>query len=293
MKPPSRETLGMALGLVGVTIFGGTLPATRLAVAGLDPFFTAVGRAAVAGILSAAILLLLRRRRPTRAQVRVMIQGTGFLVIGFPWLMALSLQTVPVAHGSVVLGILPLSTAAAASLLLGERPSLRFWVFAVLGTAVVVVFALRDGGGHVAVGDVYMLAAALCSSVGYVYSGHLSRQMPGWEVICWILVLALPVTLPASLWLLPSDIAAVPASAWAGFAYVALFSMFIGFFAWNAGLAMGGVARVSQVQLVQTFISIALSAMVNGERIDPVTIAAAFLVVAIVALGRSARVRPR
>lgn len=289
----SRETLGMWLGIAGVTIFGGTLPATRLAVAGLDPVFTAVGRAAAAGLLSAAILALLRRRRPTMRQAGVMLLAASALVIGFPALMALSLQTVPAAHGGVVLGILPLTTAAAASLILGERPSPSFWLFAVLGTAIVVVFALRDGGGTVAVGDIHMFAAAICASVGYVYSGDLSREMPGWEVICWILVLSLPVTLPATLWLLPADLSAVPASAWAGFAYVSLFSMFIGFFAWNAGLALGGVARVSQVQLLQTFITLALSAVVNGEHIDPATIVAAVAVVAIVALGRKARVGAR
>jgi drug/metabolite transporter (DMT)-like permease len=289
----SRETLGMWLGFVGVVLFGGTLPATRLAVAGLDPLFITVGRAAVAGVLSAAILVLLRRRLPIPSQLRTMALAGSMITIGFPWLMALSLQTVPASHGGVVLGILPLTTAAAASLILGERPSLRFWLFAVLGTVVVVVFALRDGGGHVAIGDLYMFAAAICASVGYVYSGRLARDMPGWEVICWILVLALPVMLPLALWTMPADVFTVPASAWAGFGYVALFSMFLGFFAWNAGMAMGGVARVSQVQLLQTFVTLALSAIVNGEHIDPVTIVAALAVVGIVALGRKARIQPR
>ncbi|QJP15638.1 DMT family transporter [Starkeya sp. ORNL1] len=289
----SRETLGMWLGLLGVVLFGGTLPATRLAVVGLDPLFITVGRAAVAGVLSAGILLLLRRRLPIPSQLRTMALAGSMITIGFPWLMALSLQTVPASHGGVVLGILPLTTAAAASLILGERPSLRFWLFAVLGTAVVIVFALRDGGGHVAIGDLYMFAAAICASVGYVYSGRLARDMPGWEVICWILVLALPVMLPLALWTMPADVSAVPASAWAGFGYVALFSMFLGFFAWNAGMAMGGVARVSQVQLLQTFVTLALSALVNGEHIDPVTIVAALAVVGIVAIGRKARIQPR
>jgi len=290
MNGLSRETQGMWLGFIGVVIFGATVPATRLAVVALDPFFTSFGRAAVAGVLSAMILLLMRRPWPTASQLRLMAVIVIVMVIGFASLMALSLQTVPASHGGVVLGILPLSTAAAASVLLGERPSLRFWFFALLGTVVVVAFALRDSGGAIEIGDIYMFAAAILSSIGYVYSGHLSKQMPGWEVICWILVVGLPITLPASLLFIPADPAAVPTSAWLGFAYVSLFSMFIGFFAWNAGMAMGGVARVSQVQLLQTFVTLALSAWVNGEHIDPVTIGAAIAVVAIVAMGRSSRV---
>lgn len=289
---PSRETVGMWLGFVGVAIFAGTVPATRLAVAGLDPWFVTTGRAAVAGILSAIILLALRRPLPSWPQLRLMLVAAITMVFGFAGLMALSLQTVPASHGGVVLGVLPLSTAAAAALLLGERPSLRFWAFALAGTAVVVGFALRDSGGHLASGDIYMFAAAICSSIGYVYSGHLSKQMPGWEVICWIVVLVLPLTLPLSFLFAPHHPETVAASAWIGFAYVALFSMFIGFFAWNAGLAMGGVARVSQVQLFQTFITLGLSATINRETVDPATIAAAIAVVFIVALGRKTRIKP-
>src|SRR5690606_5084744 len=158
---------GMWLGFLGVVIFAATLPATRLAVVGLDPFFTSMGRAAVAGILSAAILLVMRRKWPTLPQLRLMVVIVISMVIGFASLMALSLQTVPAAHGGVVLGILPLSTVAAASILLGERPSLRFWFLALLGTVVVVAFALRGGGGTVAIGDVYMFASAILSSIGY------------------------------------------------------------------------------------------------------------------------------
>jgi drug/metabolite transporter (DMT)-like permease len=212
------------------------------------------------------------------------------IVIGYPILVSLSLQTVSASHGGVVLGALPMTTAFAACLMLGERPSARFWIFALLGTALVVAFALRNSEGHFSIGDIYMFAAAILTSIGYVHSAELSRQMPGWEVICWMLVLALPVTLPWGLWLMPSDFSVVPAAAWWAFAYVSIFSMLIGFFAWNAGLAMGSVARVSQVQLVQTFVTLGLSALVNDEHIDVVTILAAIVIVAIVALGSSARV---
>jgi drug/metabolite transporter (DMT)-like permease len=266
------------------------LPATRLAVAGLDPLFITTGRAAASGLLAAALLVLLRRRWPGARQIRMMVLCIITLVFGFPGLMALAMVTVPASHGGVVLGILPLTTAAAASLILGERPSLRFWLLAILGTTVVVAFALRDSGGTIAIGDVYLFLAAVSTSIGYVFSADLSREMPGWEVISWILALALPVTLPLAVWLWPANPGAVPASAWVAFAYVSVFSMFIGFFAWNAGLVMGGVARVSQVQLLQTFVTLGLSAVINGEHVGPSTLAVAALVVAIVAAGRNARI---
>lgn len=286
----SRQTLGMALGFIGITIFGGTLPATRLAVEGLDPFFITVGRASASGLLSAALLLILRRHWPSMRQIRTMLICIVTLVLGFPGLMALAMLTVPASHGGVVLGILPLTTAAAASLILGERPSLRFWLLAGLGTTVVVAFALHDSGGEIAIGDVYLFLAAISTSIGYVFSADLSREMPGWEVISWILVLALPLTLPLAIWLWPANPGAVPTAAWVAFAYVSVFSMFVGFFAWNAGLVMGGVARVSQVQLLQTFVTLGLSAVINGEHVGPSTIAVAALVVAIVAAGRNARI---
>jgi drug/metabolite transporter (DMT)-like permease len=286
----SRQTLGMGLGFIGIAIFGGTLPATRLAVEGLDPFFITAGRAAASGLLSAALLLMLRRRWPSMRQIRTMLICIVTIVFGFPGLMALAMLTVPASHGGVVLGILPLTTAAAASVILGERPSLRFWLLAGLGTTVVVVFALRDSGGEIAIGDVYLFLAAISTSIGYVFSADLSHEMPGWEVISWILVLALPLTLPLAIWLWPTNPGAVSTAAWVAFAYVSVFSMFVGFFAWNAGLVMGGVARVSQVQLLQTFVTLGLSAVINGEHVGPSTIAAAALVVAIVAAGRNARI---
>lgn len=286
----SRQTLGMGLGFIGIAIFGGTLPATRLAVEGLDPFFITTGRAAASGLLSAALLLMLRRRWPNIRQIRTMLICIVTIVFGFPGLMALAMLTVPASHGGVVLGILPLTTAAAASVILGERPSLRFWLLAGLGTTVVVAFALRDSGGEIAIGDIYLFLAAISTSIGYVFSADLSHEMPGWEVISWILVLALPLTLPLAIWLWPANPGAVPTAAWVAFAYVSVFSMFVGFFAWNAGLVMGGVARVSQVQLLQTFVTLGLSAVINGEHVGPSTIAVAALVVAIVAAGRNARI---
>jgi drug/metabolite transporter (DMT)-like permease len=286
----TRETWGLLLGLLGVVMFAGTLPATRLAVVALDPWFVTMGRAALAGLLALTVLLVLRRPWPGSSSLRPMLLGTFCLVIGFPGFIGLAMKTVPAAHGGVVLGLMPLATAAFAALVLGERPSGRFWFFAALGALIVVGFSLRDGGGRLEIGDLYLLLAGALSSLGYVLSGRLARTMPGWEVISWMLVMALPFTLPMAWWLQPALPETVPFKAWAGFAYVTLFSQFLGFFAWNAGLAMGGVARVSQTQLMQTFVTLGIAAVVNDEVLDPVTVFAAIAVVAVVMFGRKAQV---
>jgi drug/metabolite transporter (DMT)-like permease len=288
----SRETLGLLLGLVGVVIFGGTLPFTRLAVEALDPWFVSAGRAALSGLLAAATLLALRRPKPDARDFRALALAAVCLVGGFPVFTALAMQSVPASHGGVVLGVLPLATAGVSALLDGERPSPAFWLAASAGAVLVVGFALRDGGGRFELGDLYLAGAVAASSLGYVLSGRLAqRGLSGWEVISWILVISLPVTIPLAVALAPSDPGAVPAGAWAGFAYVTVLSQYLGFFAWNAGLALGGIARVSQVQLLQTFVTLGIAASLNGERVDGPTWAAAIAVVGLVLVGRRAAVR--
>ena len=287
----SRETLGL-LGFVGVVIFGGALPFTRLAVEALDPWFVSAGRAALSGLLAATTLVALRRPRPDAGDLRSLALAALCLVGGFPVLTALAMQSVPASHGGVVLGVLPLATAAMSAFLGGERPSPAFWLAALAGAALVVGFALRDGGGRFERGDLYLAGAVAASSLGYVLSGRLAqRGLGGWEVISWILVISLPVTIPLTIALAPSDPGAVPARSWAGFAYVTVLSQYLGFFAWNAGLALGGIARVSQVQLLQTFVTLGIAAGLNGERVDAPTWAAAIAVVALVLVGRRAAVR--
>lgn len=289
--PRSREALGYLLGLIGVIIFGGTLPATRLAVASLDPWFVTFGRAAIAGVLSALVLLILRRKRPDRRQVRLILATAVMVTCGFPGFMGVAMTTVPAAHGGVVLGVLPLTTAALAALWNRQHASPAFWLLAVIGAAIVVGYSLRGGGGHLSIGDIYLFLAALCASLGYVISADLTRDMPGWEVICWVCLYALPVTVPLALWWMPADVAAVTLPSWLGFAYAALFSQFIGFFAWNAGLALGGVQGVSQIQLLQTFFTLGFAALINGEAIGWDTLAVAAVIVALLVLSRHPRVR--
>ena len=289
--PLSRDKLGLILGLIGVTIFAGSLPATRIAVATLDPWFLTAARAAIAGVASLLVLVALRRPLPPRATWLTLIAIAFALVLGFPILSALAMMSVPAAHGGVVLGILPLATSATAVLLAGERPSLGFWLAGLVGTALVIAFAMRHGTGALAAGDLVLVAAIAAAAIGYTLSGRLTRTMPGWEVISWACLLSLPVSAVATYALWPADIAVVPREAWIALGFVGMFSQFIAFFAWNAGLAIGGISRVGQVQLLQTFMIVALAALVNGETIDAETIVFAVAVVATVMIGRRMPVR--
>lgn len=283
----SRETLGLFLGFVGVCFFAGTLPFTHLAVAHLSPLFVTAGRAAVAGLLAGATLILLRKARPNGRQIGKLALVALCLVGGFPVFTALAMKTVPASHGGVVLGILPLATSAISALIAGERPSPAFWLAAVAGAALVTGFTLYEGGGSLGQGDLFLLAAAIASALGYVLSSKLVRSgFAGWEVISWVLVVALPVTVPLALWSMPETPLSVPAWSWIGFAYVALMSQYLGFFAWNAGLALGGIAHVSQVQLLQTFITLLIAAAINRE---PIGFSAWFVAAAVFVLVLLAR----
>ncbi len=285
----SRDTIGLLLGLVGVAIFGGTLPATRVAVAVFSPSFVACGRAALASLAAGLLLLMLRKPFP-RKDVPALFAAGVLLVFGFPICSSIAMQTVPASHGGVVLGILPLATSIFAALFMGERPSPLFWMFGVLGAFLVVAFAIGDNGMALTAGDLWLFAAAISASLGYVISGKLSQRMPGWEVICWSLVTTAPISVPVSIFIFdPAYRHASPAET-AAFLYLSFFSMFLGFFAWNIGLGMGGIARVSQVQLLQSFFTLAFSAALLGETIGPRTAIFALLVVGVVVLGRRARV---
>ena len=288
---PARETLGLLLGLLGVTIFAATLPMTRLAVGDLGPWFLTSGRAAGAGMIAAAVMALLRRPWPNARQMAQIALAALLLVGGFPGFTGIAMQTVPAAHAGVVIGFLPLATVLAAALIGGERPSAAFWACAVLGAALVAGFVLRQGAGSMSAGDALLLGAVISAALGYAISGKLSRQMPGWEVISWAVIIALPVTLPAAFWLAPAHPAAVPAASWAAFAYLAVMSMYLGFFAWNTGLAIGGVARVSQVQLLQPFLTIGFATLLVGEKLELETLAFAATIVGVIFVSRRLRVR--
>ena len=290
-RDPLAESKGLALGFVGVAVFSLTLPATRLAMADSDPVVFGLGRSLVAGAVAAAILLATRQRRPRGSDWRALALVAAGVIFGFPLLSAWGMQRVPAAHGGVVLGILPLATAMAGAVILRERPSPGFWLMSLLGGGAVVAFSLLRGGGTLSLGHLALLGSVACAAVGYAEGARLSRSLGGWQVICWALVIAFPLLLlPVVPTVLAQGLPGSPAS-WAAFAYVALFSQLFGFFAWYRGLVLGGVARVSQVQLLQTFMTIGASALLLGESIDALTLGFAVFVVASVAVGRKMPVR--
>jgi drug/metabolite transporter (DMT)-like permease len=288
----SRENLGFLLGLIGVMVFAGTLPFTKLAVATLDPWFVSSGRALVAGLLSSAIVIIRRRPFPV-GQLRLIVLAALTICGFFPVLLALGVRIVPVSHAGVVLGVIPLATAACSALVNGERPTLQFWLAGSAGAALVIGFSLRDGGGSLSIGDIYLFLAALATSIGYVAAARIAQALSGWEAICWICIVALPITVPVTALLFPAEPLSMPGSAWIGFGYVSLFSMFLGFFAWNAGLAIGGVARVSQLQLLQTFFTLVIAIPVNGEHAPASTWIFAAAVVLCVLAGKRAGIGRR
>ena len=291
MSLAPREKLGLTLGFAGVLLFGGTLPATRLTVAFIDPFFLSAARAAIAGFAGLVLLLVMRKPLPPRALWSEIALAGLFTIVGFPVSMALAMVSVPAAHGGVVLGIIPLATVAVAALIAHERPSPGFWIASLAGAAVVLAFVLSGGETReVALGDLFLLGTIVSGAFGYTLSGRLSRTLPGWEVICWQVVLFLPLTVLTAALLWPKSLAGVPAQAWAGLAYVSFISQFFAFFVFNAAMAMGGVARVGQLMLLQPFVIVALAAPVNGEPLRLSTVAYAAAVVATVVIGQRMRV---
>jgi drug/metabolite transporter (DMT)-like permease len=288
-----RERLGLLLGFVGMAIFGGTLPATRIAVSAIDPLAVTAMRTAIAGLCSLGLLVVLRRRLPPRHLWLQLAIAMLCVSILFPFLMALAVQTVDASHGGVVLGVLPIATALVAVLITHERPRPLFWIASVAGAGLVIAFALRQGGGALSAGDLLLFAAVAVSAVGYAFSGRLTAEMPGWEVISWVLVMALPISLPAAALTMPPDLTHIALKPWLAVLYVAVFSQWVGFFAWNAGMAMGGIARVSQVQLLQPFITFALAAFFNGETITLQILLFASAVVATVAISTRTRGKQR
>lgn len=289
MSNSRNENLGYLYGFVGVAAFALTLPATRIAVRALDPVFIGLGRALGAAMLAALYLLLVRARRPSLADARRLAVVAAGVVVGFPILTAWAMRHVDASHGGVVLGILPLATVMAGFVLNGERPSARFWFFAVLGSALVVGYSLVRAGGAIEWADLALLGAVASAAVGYAQGARLAQAMGGMQVISWTLVIAAPFIAVPVLLTAPASLGQ-PASAWLAFAYVMVVSQFLGFVPWYRGLALGGLAKVSQVQLLQPFLTILASVFIVGEPADATTWIVALLVVAVVAMGKSSRV---
>jgi drug/metabolite transporter (DMT)-like permease len=284
------ERAGLWYGFLGVASFSLTLPATRTAVTAFDPVLVTLGRALVAALLAAILLLATRQRAPSRSQwASLAVVATG-VVLGFPLLSAWAMRQVPASHGAIVLGLLPLATAGVGAWRAGERPSLGFWLASIAGSVAVIGFALTTGAGSLGLADLALIGAVLAAAVGYAEGARLARDLGGWQVISWALILSAPflaVPFGISVW---THGVAAPFSAWAAFGYVAIVSQFFGFFAWYKGLALGGVARVSQLQLLQPFLTMIASGLLWGEQITTLALGSALVVAATVAIGRKAPV---
>ncbi|HWK64572.1 DMT family transporter [Pseudorhodoplanes sp.] len=281
-----KTTEGWINGLLGVLIFSGSLPATRVAVAEFDPVFLTTARATIAGLLSALLLVAMRQKRPQRGDlVPLLIVSLG-VVVGFPLLTALALKHVTSAHSIVFVGLLPLATAIFGVLRAGERPRPLFWLFSGFGSALVAGFALVQGFSASPAGDLLMLAAIVVCGLGYAEGAKLSRRLGGWQVICWALVLSLPVMGVLTLATSPASWNGIGEPAWIGLAYVSLFSMLIGFVFWYRGLALGGIAGVGQLQLLQPFFGLTLAAFLLGEAVSMLMVAVTAAVVLCVAGSR-------
>lgn len=278
-----RMSSGWWSGFLGVIIFSGSLPATRLAVSGFDPAFLTFARASIAGTIACALLLAFKQKRPTRADLTPLVVVASGVVIGFPFLTALALRHITAAHSTVFIGLLPMATAIFAMVRGGERPRPAFWLFSSLGSALVVGFALTQDGTASLAGDLLMLAAIVACGLGYAEGATLSRRLGGWQVISWALVVSLPLMVPLALMSLPGSLDGITGNAWAGLFYVSIFSMLIGFIFWYRGLALGGIAAVGQLQLLQPFFGLILSATLLGEAVSPSMLAVTIGVVACVA----------
>lgn len=262
------STKGWINGLIGVAIFAGSLPATRVAVADFDPFFLTAARAVLPALPGLVLLLLLKQPRPQGADLPALTLSALGVVVGFPLLSALALQHITSAHAIVFIGLLPLCTAVFAVMRGGERPQPLFWLFALAGAACVAGYAAWGGITRSLQGNLYMLAAIIACGMGYAEGARLSRRLGGWQVISWALVFSLPVMVPLAFWHLPASFAPISTAGWISLAYVSLFSMLLGFVFWYRGLAQGGIAAVGQLQLLQPFMGLGLAALLLREQVS-------------------------
>ena len=281
-----NENLGLMYGVLGVLGFSGTLPATRIAVTSLDPNFVGLGRGVFAGILAIAILSITRQPIPHKKYWGSLGIITAGVIVGFPIFSAWAMRQLPASHGAIIIGVLPLATAIAGALRAGEKPSWGFWIASICGSATIVTFAVIEGNGRLQFADLALMGAVISAALGYAEGGKLSRVLGGWQVICWALVFAAPILIIPVGWIILQNGVSASYTAWLGFAYVGVVSMLLAFFAWYHGLAIGGIARVGQLQLLQPFITIFISALLLGEEITTITIVTAVIVVLFVAVGR-------
>lgn len=288
----TKETKGMLIGFIGVAIFSLTLPFTRIAVQEMTPFYVSFGRGIIAGVCGALLLLLTKSPLPTRSQFKKLLITALGVVYGFPIFTSLAMKTLPSAHSGIVLGILPLAMSAMGAIRFRERPSFAYWVTAVCGTLLVLVYSMVDGGG-LALGDIWLLLAIVTAAIGYSEGGKLAEEMGAIKVISWAMAMTLPINIPATYLFANTALTDLSTNAFISFLYIGLFSAFIGFFFWYRGIALGGVARVGQVQLLQPFLTLIGAYLLLGEPITLLNMVFAIAVLVVVLIGRKTKIRAK
>jgi drug/metabolite transporter (DMT)-like permease len=286
-----NEARGLVLGFIGVLCFSVSLPVTRVAVREFGVIFVSFGRAVLAAALALVVVRITRTPMPSRHLWPRLAVVIGGVVVGFPAFTGLALQHAPAGHGSVVVGLLPAATAGVSVLRTGDRPSLRYWLFAAIGALAIVVLSISRGTRDIAIGDVYLLLAVVAAAIGYTEGALLSRELGGWQTISWAVIGALPLTVPLTLIGLKPVSFHEPTTAWLCLGYLGAVSMFLGFFAWYAGLALGGIARVSQVQLLQPIFSLVWATLFLHEHLDVLIVVVALVVLLCVFGSRRSAVR--
>ena len=287
----NKETKGMLIGFIGILIFSLTLPVSKIAVLSFNPYFIAFGRAALAGILAFAYLIYKKEAFPSKIELgKYAVIALG-VVFGFPIFTTVAMTEGASSHGAVILGMMPLATTVIGVVRFKERPSFGFWLVSLLGAVLVVIYALIKNSGSFTYIDSLLVLGGICACVGYVEGGELSRKINPRVVISWVLVISLPMNILMSYFTFHGQYVDAGAIAWSCFLYLSLFSMFIGFFFWYEGLAIGGIARVSQVQLTQPFCTLIAASFLLDDSITAINLVFAVLVVSTVILGRSMLVR--
>jgi drug/metabolite transporter (DMT)-like permease len=282
---------GMAFGLLGVMGFALTLPATRIVVQYVDPVFAGMSRICGAGAVAAVLLVAFRQPLPKGRQFFHLAVVALGVVVGFPILSSFAMSGMKAIHGGVIVGILPLVTSALGAIFFGERPSAAFWIMSAIGSAIILAFVALGGGANFSFADIFLLGAILSAGLGYAVGGNLARSLGGWQVICWALVITFPFALMPTLGMAGKNLGALPPVGWGAMFYLILVSQLLAFFAWYKGMSIGGIARVSQVQLLQPFFTIGVSAILLGEKLEPRTMVFALLIVSTVAAGKRAMVK--
>ena len=289
----SIETKGMLIGFFGISIFSLTLPFTQMAVNEMSPFFVTFGRASIAGVCALILLIFSKSKFPNKVQIKRLIIIVIGVVYGFPIFTSIAMTTLPSSHSGIVLGILPLTMSLFAAIKYKEKPSISFWSTSIFGTFIVISYTFMDNDGLLMIEDLWLLFAILFAAVGYSEGGLLSKEMGSIAVISWALVISLPINLIASYFFYETSYASISFQALISLIYVGFFSMFIGFFFWYKGIAIGGISRVGQVQLIQPFLTIIGAYFLTNEKITFLNILFAFMVLIIIIIGRKTKIEVR